>query len=102
MKKKLSFLRFYLKLQLRMKLTILILCLCILQASAAISINGQNFDLQVQSQTLKEVLKTIENKTNYRFFYNDVVIDFNKMITLSLTDKNIQQVMYELLSNSDV
>ena len=101
MKKKLSLFRFPLKLKLRMKLTILILCLCILQVSASTT-NGQNFDLQVKNQSLKEVLKVIENKTTYRFFYNDVVMDLNMAVTLNLSDKNIQQVMNELLNNSEV
>jgi TonB-dependent starch-binding outer membrane protein SusC len=101
MKKKLSLFRFLLKLKLRMKLTILILCLCILQVSASTT-NGQNFDLQVKNQSLKEVLKVIENKTTYRFFYNDVVMDLNMAVTLNLSDKNIQQVMNELLNNSEV
>ncbi|MDP4210624.1 MAG: TonB-dependent receptor [Bacteroidota bacterium] len=102
MKKKLSFLRVYLKLKLRMKLTILILCLCILQVSASITTNGQNFNLQIKDQTLKEVLKEIENKTSYRFFYNDVIMDINKMVTLNLNNKNIQQVMDKLLNGSEV
>lgn len=102
MKKPLSFLSFYLKLKLRMKLTILILCLCVMQVSASIPTKAQNFSLQVQNQTLKEVLKTIESKTSYRFFYNDFVIDLNKVVTLNLSDKDIQEVMNELLDNSDV
>src|SRR6266542_2426569 len=101
MKKPLSFLSFYLKLKLRMKLTILILCLCVMQVSASIPTKAQNFSLQVQNQTLKEVLKTIESKTSYRFFYNDLVIDLNKVVTLNLSDKDIQEVMEELLNNSE-
>src|ERR1035437_3852699 len=102
MKKKLTFLRFYLKVKLRMKLTILILCLCVLQVSASVTTNGQNFDLQVKNQPLKEVLKAIENATNYRFFYNDVIMDISKTVTLNLSNRNIQQVMSELLNNSEV
>lgn len=102
MKKTSSFLRFCLKLKLRMKLTILILCLCVMQVSASIPTKGQNFNLQVNNQTLKEVFKTIESKTSYRFFYNDLVTDLNKSVTLNLNDKNIQQVMKELLDNTDV
>ncbi|HEY4789696.1 MAG TPA: SusC/RagA family TonB-linked outer membrane protein [Bacteroidales bacterium] len=84
-----------------MKLTILTLGLCIMQVSASTT-NGQNFDLQVKNQTLKEILKEIENKTTYRFFYNDFVMDLNKTVTLTLNDKNIQQVMDELLNGSEV
>lgn len=102
MKKTLSFLRFYLKLKLRMKLTIFILCLCVLQVSASISTSGQNFNLLVQDESLRDVFKAIENQTKYRFFYNDVVIDLNKMVTLNLDNKNIQQVMNELLSDSEL
>jgi TonB-linked SusC/RagA family outer membrane protein len=73
-----------------------------LQVSASVTTNGQNFDLQIKNQTLKEILKEIENKTTYRFFYNDVVMDLNKMVTLNLNNKNIQEVMDELLNGSEV
>jgi len=102
MKKKLSFQKVYLKLQLRMKLTILILCLCMLQVSASVTMNGQNFDLQIKNQTLKEVLKEIENKTAFRFFYNDAVMNLNKVVTFNLNNKSIQQVMDEVLNGSEV
>jgi TonB-linked SusC/RagA family outer membrane protein len=85
-----------------MKLTILTLCLCVLQVSASIDTKGQSFDLQVKDQTLKEVLRIIENKTNYRFFFNDVFTDLNRSVTINVDNKTIQQVMDELLSQSRV
>jgi TonB-linked SusC/RagA family outer membrane protein len=102
MKKNTNFLRFYQKLLLRMKLTILTLFLCILQVTASTSLKGQNINLQVKDQTIKEVFKTIEEQTNYRFFFNDVFTDLNKVVSLSLSNKSIQQVMDELLGASMV
>jgi TonB-linked SusC/RagA family outer membrane protein len=104
MKKKPFFDRYYLKLKqkLRMKLTILTLCLCVLQVSASVTTIGQNFNLQIKNQALKEVLKEIESKTNYRFFYNDFIMDGSKQVTVNLSNKNIEQVMDELLNGSEV
>jgi TonB-linked SusC/RagA family outer membrane protein len=102
MKKKLRFLWLYKKLTLRMKLTILTLGFCVLQVSASVSINGQSFNLSVKDQTVKGVFKIIEDQTSYRFFFNDVYSDLNKMVTLDVNNKTIQQVIDELLSDSRI
>ena len=102
MKKKLNFLRFYQKVPLRMKLTIFSLFIVILQVSASISTDGQNLNLQVKDQTIKEVLKTIENQTNYRFFFNEAFTDLNRVVTIDASNKTIQQILNELLSDSRV
>jgi TonB-linked SusC/RagA family outer membrane protein len=102
MKKKLAFIRFYLKLQLRMKLTILSFFLFVLQISATISTKGQSIDLQVKDQTIKEVLRIIEKKTGYRFFFNDAYADLNKMVTIDVNNTSINQLMKKLLRDSKI
>jgi TonB-dependent starch-binding outer membrane protein SusC len=102
MKKRITFFRFYTKLHLRMKLTILSLCLCVLQVSASITVKGQNLNLQVKDQTLKEVLKVIEGQSSYRFFFNDVFTDLNKSVSIDVRNKSIQELMGQLLADSKV
>lgn len=102
MKKKADNFIFHKKLLLRMKLITLILGICVIQVSASITSNGQSFNLQVKDQTIKEVFKTIEKQTGYRFFFNEVFTDLNKVVSLEINNKTIQQVLDELLSSSRV
>jgi len=56
-------------------------------------------DLKLQSTTLKQALKEIENKTEFTFFYNDDAIDINRKITLNVKDKRIDEILSDILVN---
>jgi len=90
------------KLLLRMKLIILILGLCIVQVSASTIVLGQNINLQAKDKSIKEVLTSIENQSNYRFFYNEAYIDLSKVVSLNVNEKSIKAVLDELLYSSKV
>lgn len=102
MKKKLCNVIFHKKRLLRMKLTLLIACVCLFQVSASVRINGQNISIQVNDQPLKEVIKSIESKSNYRFFYNESFADLNKPITVAISDKPVTEVLDNLFEGSKV
>jgi TonB-dependent starch-binding outer membrane protein SusC len=102
MKKKLYYIVLQKKRLLRMKLTILIACVCMVQVSASISTNGQNVSLNVDGQPLKEVFKTIESQSNYRFFYNEGFSDLNKDISCNISNMPIKEVLDRLFEGSNV
>ncbi|HEY4785555.1 MAG TPA: carboxypeptidase-like regulatory domain-containing protein, partial [Bacteroidales bacterium] len=90
------------KLLLRMKLTTLILCFGILQVSASTLSIGQNLSLHLKDKTIRESLKTIENQSNFRFFFNDAFSDLNKVISIDADNKSIREILGEILSSSKV
>ncbi|MBN1790005.1 MAG: TonB-dependent receptor [Bacteroidales bacterium] len=85
-----------------MKLTILIACVCLVQVSASVTIHGQNVSIDVCGQPLKDVFKTIEDQSNYRFFYNESFADLNRIITYSTSNKPITEVLDNLFKGSKV
>ena len=46
------------------------------------------FDLNIKDQTVRDVLKTIEKESNFRFFYNDEFNDLDNKLTFSVKQTN--------------
>jgi len=102
MKKNQNFGWFQKKLFLRMKLTILTLIFCAMQVSASTILRGQNLNLQIENGSIRDVLKSIEKESSYRFFFNDSFTDLDKLVHLDIKNGTLADVMDELLSSSDM
>lgn len=63
--------------------------------SAQISIN-------VKQQPLKNIIKLIESKSGYRFFYNENLQGLDQLCTLKIDNGSIEKTMSELLSKSTI
>ena len=67
--------------------------LCGLSAEESYS-QTVRISLNMENSTIKEILKGIENRSEFTFYYNDDIIDVDKRLTLnaenlSISDKNI-------------
>jgi TonB-dependent starch-binding outer membrane protein SusC len=103
MKKKQNHVSFLKKFFLSMKLTILILLICTMQLSASITLHGQNLNLQIRNKSIRNILKTIEEESSYRFFFNDSFSDLDKNVPLLETENGtIEDLMDKLLSSSEM
>ena len=58
--------------------------------------------INVQNKPIKEILKTIESKTEYRFFYNEGLKGLDKVSSLKVTNVSIDEALNSLLANSEV
>lgn len=85
-----------------MKLSVLLTCM--LSANMLASVYSQNarFDLNVTNQSVRDVLKIIEDESQFRFFYNDDFTDLNKTLTLSTADQSIDDLMSKVLEDTEV
>lgn len=54
-------------------------------------------DLQMSNVKLKEVLKTIEQKSPYVFFYNNSDVDVNKIVSVSELKVSVKDVLRKIL-----
>ncbi|WAC42372.1 TonB-dependent receptor [Pedobacter sp. SL55] len=77
---------------------ILIFC-CVLFCSNRAFAQQTPLDLNVKDKPLKEVLKLIESKTDYVFFYNDANIDVTQKVNVNVKQKPLTQVLNEVLPN---
>ena len=53
--------------------------------------------LNMKNSTVKEVLKKIENCSEFTFFYNDEIIDVDKRVTLNAEDLSISDILTTIL-----
>lgn len=84
----------------KMKYFILFFSFIILQSlSVGVYAQHSKIDLSVKDTSLKEVLKMIESKTDYVFFYNDANIDVSQKVSVNLNQKNISEILQSVLTN---
>ena len=90
------------KLILIMKLTLIMSF--VLSANIFASVYSQNarFSLDVNNQPVRNVLKTIEEQSHFRFFYNDDFIDLDKTVTFTSEDASIDAILAMILNNEVV
>ena len=69
------------------------------QCVLAQSILDRNISIQVEQQRLDNVLEILSNKGNFYFSYNSNIIKRDSLVSLSVSNKTIQQVLQLLFSD---
>lgn len=86
---------------LMMKLTLAFIFIFCIQAFS----NGygqENISLKVENVQLKKVLKTIEERSQFRFVYKDETLPRNQLVSLHVKDASLEEVMGLVLKNTDL
>ncbi len=81
--------------------TMLRLCVFLLVALYSANLSAQ-ITVNVQNKTIKEILKVIESKSDYRFFYNEGLKGLDKVTSLNVNNVGIDETMKSLLQNSEI
>lgn len=84
-----------------MKISLLLLTIGILQVNASLYSQNVRFNLNIKDQPVREVLKEIENKSEFRFFFSDNLLFLDKIVQLNVENSNVEQVLDKLLASSD-
>ncbi len=58
--------------------------------------------INVQNQSIKEILKVIESKSEYRFFYNEGLKGLDKIISFKVKNIAIDKTVSTILINTDI
>lgn len=90
------------KLLLKMKLTFIILMGCLMQVSATVYSQATKFSFNFQNKQVLEVLKEIEEQSEFRFFYQREQVDVTRKIDLKVIEKNIEVVLAELFKDQGI
>ena len=81
-----------------MKLIIFLLTVVVFEVSAIDTYaQSTKIDLDMKNSTLKEVLKVIESKSEFTFFYNDKVIDMNRKVSIIARNERISDILDKIL-----
>ena len=86
-----------------MKLTVIMSLLVITQAFALKSYSQKTLlNLKMTNVSIKEVLREIEDKSDFYFLYNNDLIDVNRSVSIEAKDEKIQDVLDQLFADKSV
>ena len=85
-----------------MKLSVFLICLTVLSVSAS-EIYSQNakISLSMRNATIEDVMRSIEDKSEYRFFYTEKLSVENK-VSIDCEKKEISEVLDGIFKNTDI
>lgn len=84
-----------------MKKTLIKGCLCLFLTLFSVNVNAQ-ITINVQNQSLKEILKLIETKSEYRFFYNEGLKALDKITSIDVKNSTIENTISILFANTNI
>ncbi len=90
------------KLLLIMKLTIFLSLVLLINISASSYSQNVKMTIEVKDQKIREVLRSIETKTDLRFFFNDAFVDMNKLVSLSADNKPVSEILSSMFKGTNV
>ncbi len=85
-----------------MRISFVITLCCILNVSASLNTMSQTLNLNISNATVKDIFKTIEEQSQYRFFYNDELTDVNRVTTINVSNKDVKEVLSQLFDESRI
>lgn len=88
---------------LTMRLTIFALIITTMQAFA-LSTYAQNtkFNLKMEQVALKQVLKTIEQQSEFHFLFNSRIVDVDRLVNVNVSGRNINTILERLFSGTGI
>lgn len=90
------------KLLFKMKLTIVILFFGLMQVSASVYSQATKFSFDMNDRQIIDVLKEIEEKSEFRFFFQDEQVDVNQRISISIANGTIDEILQEMFANQQI
>jgi len=84
-----------------MKLTTFLLLITFISVHAGVYSQTTKLSLKVQNSTVKDVLRDIEDQSEYFFMYNDRKVDVQRKVNLILDQKKIEDVLNALFDGTN-
>ncbi len=81
------------KLFLIMRITGFLIFILTFNVSASVWSQSTKMNVKIENSTLQELFSQIENKSNYRFFYNNEDVDVSSRITVKMDNKSIGEIL---------
>lgn len=90
------------KLILTMKLTIVILLVGLMQVSASVYSQATKFSFDIKSRQIIDVLKEIEESSDYRFFFQDEQVDVYRTVSINAENETIDEILNDLFADQKI
>lgn len=84
-----------------MKLTTFLLLITFMGVQATVYSQTTELNLKAQNSTVKEILRQIEDQSEFFFMYNDRKVDVNRKVSIDLEKKSIDEVLQSLFDGTN-
>jgi TonB-linked SusC/RagA family outer membrane protein len=85
-----------------MKFIALLLTVCLVNISASVYSQNTKLSLDVESRSIKDVLKLVESQSKFRFLYNEEFLGLDRPVSLNLKDCRVEDVLNKLFDKQDL
>ena len=85
-----------------MKLTVIFLIAFSLNISATVYSQTTKLSLNVQNQSIKDILYLIENQSDFRFIYESGKINLDKKVSVQVREQTVEVVLKQLFNNEGI
>ncbi|MFY9152416.1 MAG: TonB-dependent receptor [Prolixibacteraceae bacterium] len=85
-----------------MKLTMFFLLTTLLHVSASVYSQQTKLSISLQNASVREVLKQIEDQSDFFFLYKNENIDVNRIVTIDIKNKSVEYLLEELFKGTNV
>ncbi len=85
-----------------MKLTFILLVACFMQVSASVYSQSTKLNLNVKNERVEDVLREIEAKSDFRFFYQREQVNVERKVNFKVTEESVEQILQRLFDNQNV
>jgi len=93
----------WVKIIIAMKLSVILVLMIFTQAFASKGYSQKTLlNLKMRNATVKEVLSEIEDNSEFYFLYNVDLIDVDRIVSINVNDKKIEEVLNLLFSDGNV
>ncbi|MEZ5103447.1 MAG: STN domain-containing protein [Draconibacterium sp.] len=90
------------KLLLMMKPTTVLFLIGLMQVSATVYSQTTKFTIEVENKQIIDVLKEIEESSNFRFFYIREQVNVEKQVSLKARDATVNEILDEIFSGQHI
>lgn len=85
-----------------MRLSLILILFSVVTTSASVYSQSTKISLNLRDVTITEAFNVIENQTYFRFVYDDKLFNDERVVTLSVKDQNIEEILRQIFPNSEV
>jgi len=85
-----------------MKLTMLFILAALTQLSASVYSQQTKLNVSLQNVSIRDVLKQVEDQTEFTFVYKNENIDVNRIVSVDIKDKSVETLLDQIFKGTSV
>ncbi|MCW0481319.1 TonB-dependent receptor [Gaoshiqia sediminis] len=90
------------KLWLMMRLCVLLILLASVSVTATVYSQNSKLTLKMKNSRIADVFNSIEEQSDYYFFYNRDLFDDSQMVSVDMENKNVSEILDELFKGRNI